>query len=229
MPDTILAGVRYQPEHSWNDEIGFKGDVVKDVLYADVVVFYIDVRDVQITQFVQSGQGRLLKNAGRAESMGVDLGLTARLIENLSLSLNYGYANAVLKDYQTKEKDEAGNIVDKDYSGNYIPFAPQNTLSLGAGYTKRLRNTRIIDRFNVHAQYTGAGKVYWTEANDASQSFYGLLNMKAGVSKGILSVNVWTRNSTNADYATFYFKTDKLQLAQKGAPFQMGIDMTVAF
>ena len=220
MPDSILALVSYKPEHSWNYELGFKGPLIKDVLHAEAAVFYVDVRDVLITQFVQSGQGRLLKNAGRAESMGIDLGLTATLADNLSLSVNYGYTHAVLKDYQT---DEA------DYSGNYIPFAPQNTFSLSAGYSRDLRNQRIIDRFNIQAQYNGAGKIYWTEANDASQNFYGLLNLKAGVSKGIFRLNVWTRNTLNTDYVTFFFKTGGQTLAQKGAPFQVGADFIVSF
>jgi outer membrane receptor protein involved in Fe transport len=214
------------PEYSWNYECGFKGEIIKDALHAEAAIFYIDVRDVQITQFVESGQGRLLKNAGRAQSIGFDLGLTAHLMENLMLSANYGYAHATLKDYKT---GEVGEIEEIDYSGNFIPFAPQNTFSLSAGYSSRLRNNRIIDRFNIHAQYNGAGKIYWTEANDVFQNFYGLLNLKAGLSKSIFKLDIWTRNTLNTDYASFYFKTGEQELAQKGAPFQVGVDLTVMF
>jgi len=164
-----------------------------------------------------------LKNAGRAESMGLDLGLTAYLVDGLTLSANYGYTRAVFKDYKT---DETGTA---DYSGNYIPFAPQNTFSLSAGYQRGLHNCRIIDHFNIQAQYNGAGKIYWTEANDVCQNFYGLLHLKAGVTKGIFGLNVWTRNALNANYAAFYFETNALNLAQKGAPFQIGVDLTVSF
>jgi len=219
-PESILPLATYQPEFSWNYELGFKGDMVRDRLQAEAALFFVDVKDVQITQFVESGQGRLLKNAGRAQSTGFDLGLTANLLENLSLSVNYGYTRAVLKDYQTGETD---------YSGNYIPFAPQNTFSLSAGYSRALHRMRIIDRFNIHAQYNGAGKIYWTEANDVFQNFYGLLNLKAGISKGIFRINIWTKNMLNTDYATFFFRTGEQALAQKGAPFQMGVDVTVAF
>jgi outer membrane receptor protein involved in Fe transport len=228
-PDEILAQTAYKPEYSWNYELGFKGKLVKDKLYAEAAVFYVDVKDVQVTQFVKSGQGRLLKNAGRAESAGFDLGVTAYLIEGLTLSANYGYVHAILKDYGTD---------DVDYSENYIPFVPQNTFSLNAGYRRRFRSNRILDRFNVQAQYNGAGKIYWTEANDTSQDFYGLLNLKAGVSKGIFSLNIWTRNTLNTCYATFCFESASfepttrkppIELAQKGAPFQIGVDLTVSF
>jgi outer membrane receptor protein involved in Fe transport len=227
-PESILAATSYQPEHSWNYELGFKGNVINDLLHAELAVFYLDVKDVQITQFVESGQGRLLKNAGRAESIGLDLGLTAYLMKNLSLSANYGYTRAVLKNYKTGETEDAA-----DYSGNFIPFAPQNTFSLSAGYSRSLHNNRIIDRFNLHAQYNGAGKIYWTEANDVHQDFYGLLNLKAGLTKGIFRLDIWTKNTLNSNYAAFYFTTktsgQTLALAQKGVPFRMGIDLTVSF
>jgi len=220
LPESILASVSYQPEYSWNYEFGFKGNIIKDALQMEAAIFFVDVKDIQITQFVESGQGRLLKNAGCAKSVGFDLGLTAYLMENLSLSVNYGHVNAVLKDYKTDETD---------YSGNFIPFAPQNTFSLIAGYSRGLHNNRIIDRFNIQAQYNGAGKIYWTEANDVYQNFYGLLNVKAGVTKGIFRLNVWTKNTLNTDYASFYFETGNQALAQKGAPLQMGVDLMVTF
>ena len=222
--ESILAATMYRPEHSWNYEWGFKN--FDDFLHVEAAVFYLDVRDIQITQFVESGQGRLLKNAGRAESIGFDLNLTAFLADGLSLSANYGYAHAVFKNYKTGETDDAD-----DYSGNFIPFAPQNTFSLAAGYNRRLHNNRIIDRFNVHAQYNGAGKIYWTEANDVYQNFYGLLNLKAGVNRGAFWLNVWTRNTLDANYAAFYIysSVSARSFAQRGAPRQIGIDLTVAF
>ena len=222
LPESILAAVSYKPEYSWNYEAGYKGEI-NNMLYAEAAVFYVDVKDVLVTQFVESGYGRLLKNAGSAESMGIDLGLTAYLIDGLSLSANYGYARAILKDYRADE------TVTADYSGNFIPFAPQNTFSLGATYSRGLHNCRIIDRFNIQAQYNGAGKIYWTEANDVYQNFYGLLNLRAGAAKGIFELNVWTQNTLNADYAAFYFETKSLNLAQKGVPFQIGVDLKVLF
>jgi outer membrane receptor protein involved in Fe transport len=221
LPEAILETVSYRPEFSWNYEFGYKGEIVNNTLYAEAAVFYVDVNDVLVTQFVESGHGRLLKNAGRAESMGVDLGLTAYLLDGLTLSANYGYACAILKDYKPDETT--------DYSGNYIPFAPQTTFSIGATYNRGLRNRRIIDRFNLQAQYNGAGKIYWTEANNVYQNFYGLLNMKAGVTKGAFELSLWTQNTLNTNYATFYFETKSLNLAQKGVPFQMGVDLRVLF
>ncbi|MDR0866519.1 MAG: TonB-dependent receptor [Candidatus Symbiothrix sp.] len=218
--DSLVA---YKPEYSWNYEIGFKGELVKDFLYAEIAGFFIDVRDIQITDFVESGQGRILKNAGKARSVGFDLGLTALLTDEFRVSANYGFTQATFKDYTIGTGDNK-----TDYSGNHVPFAPQNTLSVSAVYNKRFTN-KWIDRFNIQAQYNAAGKIYWTEANDVAQDFYGLLNLRAGINKGIFGVNVWANNVLNTKYTAFYFESMNQQLAQAGKPFTFGVEATISF
>ena len=212
--------VPYKPEYSWNYEVGYKGALIENRLYAEVAAFYIAVKDIQITDFVDSGQGRLLKNAGRAKSMGFDLALTAVLTDDLTLSANYGFTRATFRNY--KVSDEL------DYTGNYVPFAPQNTLSVSAVYSKTFRN-RFIDRLHIQGHYNAAGRIYWTEQNDVYQDFYGLLNLKAGVSKGIVDLNLWANNVFNTDYTAFYFETNAYKLAQAGRPLTFGADLSVTF
>jgi outer membrane receptor protein involved in Fe transport len=220
-PIVVKDAVTYKPEFSWIYEAGFKGEPIKDFLYTELAVFHINARDIQITDFVESGQGRIVKNAGKARSVGFDLGLSARFSESLHASAKYGYTYAIFKDY----KIEGLGI---DYKGKVIPYAPQNTLSLGLVYNKRLVN-KCIDRFNIQAQYNAAGRIYWTEANDVYQNFYGILNTKAAINKGIFELGVWTNNTLNTDYAAFYFKSMGRDLAQKGRPFTMGVDVSIRF
>ena len=224
-PIVVKDAVSYKPEYSWNYEIGYKGELIKDFLYTELAAFYIDVKDMQITDFVDSGHGRILKNAGKAKSIGFDLGLTAIFTDELRMITNYGFTHATFSDY--KVKDANGAII-ADYTDNHIPFAPGNTLSVSAIYNKRFQN-KWIDRFNIQAQYNAAGKIYWTEENNVSQNFYGTLNMKAGVSKGIFEVSAWTNNTLNTDYTAFYFETTSYNLAQKGRPFTFGIDVNILF
>lgn len=213
----------YKPEYSWNYEMGYKGELVKDILYAELALFYIDVKDIQITEFVESSHGRIVKNAGKAKSLGFDLALQAYLTHELNLSANYGFAHATFKDYRSATQQ--GEV---DYGGNHIPFAPQNTLSLGAVYNKALTNC-FVDRFHIQAYYNASGRIYWTEVNDVYQDFYGLLNLKAGVSKGIVDVNLWVNNLLNTDYTAFYFETDSDRLGQAGKPITFGVDVSVSF
>jgi len=218
IPTAMNSMLVYKPEYSWNYEIGFKGEIVKDLLYAEVAAYYIDINDIQITDFAQSGQGRLLKNAGKAKSTGVDVSLSASITNDLSFTANYGLTKATFKDYKTTEND---------YTDNYIPFAPQNTFSLSGAYTKRLQQ-KWIDRLSFQAQYNGAGRIYWTEENNVYQDFYGLLNVRAGANKGIVGVNLWANNLLNEKYTAFYFESMGRNLAQQGRPFTFGIDVSLS-
>ncbi len=213
---SVQDAASYKPEYSWNYELGFKGELIKDFLYAELAGYYIDVRDIQLTQFVQSGQGRIINNAARAESYGGEISLTANLFEDFSLTANYGYTHATFKN------DTLG------YSGNYVPFAPQNTLSLSAVYNKNF-NKKWIDNFNIQTQYNAAGRIYWTEANDVYQDFYGVLNAKASITKSYFGLAFWMKNILNEEYAAFYFESMGRSLAQKGKPMQWGIDLNLRF
>lgn len=209
----------YKPEKSWNYELGVRSELVKDRLHGELTFFYMDIRDVQLTQFVASGNGRILTNAGKAESYGAELSLSAKLLTGWTADLNYGYTHATFRDY-----DDGRN----DYAGNYIPYTPRHTVSLGTQYTKLIQNG-WIDQFTVSAQLTGAGKIFWSERNDIAQDFYALLNAKIGVRKGIVNVNLWGRNLTDTNYSAFYFESFNQPFMQQGKPLQFGAELAITF
>ncbi|MDR2233566.1 MAG: TonB-dependent receptor [Tannerella sp.] len=217
-PMNVRDAVSYDPEYSLNYELGWKGALVKDVLFGEISAFYIDVRDIQLTGFVNSGQGRMVINKGKAVSKGVDMSLSARLSDYVNVNANYGFTHATLQ----------SKINDIDYSGKFIPYAPQHTLSLTAMYRKSFRDS-FIDRINLQAQYNAAGKIYWNIENSISQKLYGTLNAKASIGKGIFDLALWTKNALNEDYSAFYFESLGKPLIQKGKPFRIGIDLSVSF
>ena len=49
------------------------------------------------------------------------------------------------------------------------------------------------------------------------------------VRKGIVNLNLWSRNITNTDYQAFYFESFNQSFIQKGKPFQIGGEITVTF
>ncbi len=216
-PISLKESASYQPEYSWNYEVGFKGEIIKDLLSTEIALFYIDVEDMHLTKI--SGTGRLITNAGKAKNKGFDINLNLRVLPELTVGGNYGYTHATFKNYHN------GKI---DYSGKHLPYTPQQTLSLFGSYIKSFRNT-YIDRLNVHVQYNGAGKIYWNEANDVIQDFYGLLNFKAGVSKGIFTLNIWSKNIFNNKYDTFYFEQSGISYVQRGKPATFGADLMLCF
>ena len=76
--------------------------------------------------------------------------------------------------------------------------------------------------------YTGAGKIYWTEKNNVSQSFYGTLNGRISLQTKALQIDVWGRNLTNKDYTTFYFETMHRGFEQKKQAFTTGSGYTLS-
>ncbi|MCL3852704.1 TonB-dependent receptor [Parabacteroides sp. GYB001] len=214
----------YKPEHSWNYEIGVRSELLKDRLNMELTLFYMDISDLQLTTFATNGSGRMITNGGKADSYGVEVSLRSLITTGLTADLNYGFTRATFRDYATLDKNEE----ETNYKNNFIPYTPRHTVSLGLQYTKLLRNC-WLDQFTVSAQYTGAGKIFWTEENDISQSFYGVLNGKAGVRKGAVNLNVWSRNITNTDYQAFYFESFNNSFIQKGKPFQIGAEVAVTF
>ena len=225
MPDVEIAEplpikdvISYKPETSWNYEAGVRSEVMENRLHAELTFFYMDIKDVQLTKFATSGNGRYLSNAGKAESYGAELSLRAILTNELTADLNYGYTRATFRDYNNDRED---------FKGKYIPYTPQHTLSLGLQYNKLLRN-KWIDQIFASAQCNSAGKIYWTEANNISQPFYAVVNAQAGVRKGAVSFNLWSRNLTDTDYSAFYFESRNKPFIQKGKPLQFGAKVSVA-
>ncbi|MEG2478923.1 MAG: TonB-dependent receptor, partial [Mucinivorans sp.] len=69
----LKSTISYRPEITWNYEIGSRASFWNNLLTLDLSLFYMDIQDLQLTQFIAGGSGRFLTNAGRASSCGVEL------------------------------------------------------------------------------------------------------------------------------------------------------------
>ena len=209
----------YDPETSWNYEFGGRLSFLDKKMNANFTLFAMDVDNIQIIHLLNNATaGRTVSNAGKSSSKGVELSLAYAPTNSLSLFTEYGFVSAKFKNYKTG---------DKDYTDNYIPFAPRHTLSFGGSYSHSFNNGSFIDRVTASAQYTGAGKIYWTDANDAYQSFYGLTNASVTIEKGNVALELWGKNIFDTSYNAFYFVAKDIAgtsnpLVQKGTPTTFG-------
>lgn len=211
--------ISYDPEYSWNYEVGSHLYFFDGGLQANVALFYIDCKDQQLTVFAESGLGRRMANAGRTESFGVESSVKANLCKGLWLNAAYGHTQASFKEYFN------GKV---DLSGKYVPFAPQNTFSAGLEYELNI-NRKLLDRILFNVNYAGVGKIYWTEDNSKTQDFYGLLSGGVSFQKRGVKLGVWAKNLTDEDYCTFYFESLGNGFMQKGKPLQIGADLKWTF
>ncbi len=210
--DNTEDAISYEPERSWNYELGGHFGTPQGRLRLDVALFYIDCRNQQLTVFPPGkGTGRLMSNAGHTRSYGAEVSVGYR-VGDFRLAGSYGHTNAKFLTYDDGRED---------YSGNYVPYAPQNTLSVQGEYSLDLRSGRVL--FGLGVQ--GVGRIWWNETNTISQPFYGLLNASIAWETKRYNVSVWARNLTGTDYNTFYFKSVGHSFVQRGKPLQTGISL----
>ena len=220
----------FDPETSWNYEVGGRFSFLNNKMNTTFSLFAIDVNNIQLIHLHEGG--RSVSNGGKSTSKGAELSIAYSPSRSFSFFTEYGFVNAKFKNYLFKDKDEQSI----DYSGNYVPFAPRHTLSLGGSFRHSFRDNSFIDHLNASIQYTGAGKIYWTESNNAYQSFYGLTNMTLSVEKGSFGLELWSKNTFNTSYDAFFFEASDISgpigpFAQRGYPTRFGATLkyTIAY
>lgn len=221
----IRNALAYKPEQTWNYELGTRGTFWDGLLSAELALFLMDIEDVQLTQFVNGGSGRILTNAGKGRSYGAEVTLGLRPAAGLTIDVNYGFTHATFRDYDGGTNTSGETV---DYKGKFIPYVPQHTFSVGASYSLNLPG-RWVNQMTFAAQYTGAGRIYWNEANDVRQPFYGLLNAKVSFRHEFVRLELWSRNILDEDYGAFYFESFGNSFIQRGKPFTCGANLVFAF
>lgn len=219
---SVEQSIVYKPEYSWTYELGTHFNLLDNRLQTDAALFYQHTRDQQIARFAASGMGRMMVNAGQSESYGAELSLRYMPSRHLTVAGSYGYTHAQFTEY-----DEGNGL---DYSGHYIPYVPQHTVSLDAAYTwfTWFLRSYWVRSVTLAATYSGAGRIYWTEANTVSQPYYSLLSARLSLQMARrIGVTLWARNLTDTAYNTFYFESVNRGFAQHGKPLQVGLDLRV--
>lgn len=230
IPDTtdtyidVNNTVAFKPEYSWNYEIGFHSEPIENRLSGDISLFYININNQQIAEFSPQGTGRMIKNAGKSRSYGIEASLRSMITKRWSCDVAYGFTMANFTDYTIRiDKDKIN-----DFSGNRVPFSPEHTLSVATNY-KWILNKKWLDGIHFSLQCVGNGNIYWTETNDINQPFYALLNANLSFRKKWFQFDVWGKNLSNTDYLAFYFETLGNPFAQKGNPIQFGATLSAKF
>lgn len=208
----------YDPEYSWNYEVGTRLKFFNGRLIAEADLFYIDWRHMQTTYTVP-GVGNVIANAGHTDSKGFELSLAYHPIKSLQLNLNYGYTHARYLEYKKSARE--------DFSGNRLPMVPNHTLSLNGTYT--IMPAGWFDKIVFNTGLTGLGRIYWADDNIVRQNFYATLNAKVSLTKGIFTWEVWGKNLTATNYMAYGFKASQGNYAQRGKPLTFGTALSVSF
>ena len=203
--------ITYKPETSWNYELGTHLNLFGGKLHADAAVYYMRVRDLQLSVMAGDyGYGRQMINAGRSSSCGVELSLRGTALDNrFAWAATYGYTHCQLLDYED----------------NQVPFIPTHTFSAMTDYR--------IGKFTFGLNVAGNGPTYWDVDNEYRQKLYATLGAHAMVDFGCIKLNVWGRNLTDTKYNTMLVNSSidgtNRSFAQQGNPLQVGADLIMHF
>ncbi|MCR4853534.1 MAG: TonB-dependent receptor [Prevotella sp.] len=225
----IVNTISYDPETSWNYEFGTHLNLLGERLQLDFAGYYMQVKNQQLSVMAGNyGFGRMMTNAGKSSSCGIELSLRGSAFDNhLTWAASYGYTRAVFKEYSDTV---SGQFV--DYKDKRVPFIPEHTIGGMADYRFDFSGS-FIRSFTIGANVSAQGKTYWDEQNTYSQDLYAVLGAHANIDFGVVAVNVWGRNLTDSRFNTFAFDSaatgQKMFFAQMGNPFQMGVDLKFHF
>ena len=203
--------ITYKPETSWNYELGTHLNLFGGKLHADAAVYYMRVRDLQLSVMAGDyGYGRQMINAGRSSSCGVELSLRGTALDNrFTWAATYGYTHS--------------QLLDQD--DNKVPFIPTHTFSAMTDYR--------IGKFTFGLNVAGNGPTYWDVDNEYRQKLYATLGAHAMVDFGCIKLNVWGRNLTDTKYNTMLVNSSidgtNRSFAQQGNPLQVGADLIMHF
>ena len=216
----------FDPEYSWNYEIGMKSSLFGNAMYTDLSLFYIDWKNQQIYQTVfyrdnTPAPGSVLKNAGRSVSKGGEITVKTIPFRGFSPILSYGYTHATFTRHEINE--------DTDHAGNFIPYVPRNTVTAQLNKAFNMKNNSFIDSVNFNLLYRGMGDIYWNEENSFKTNYYGLLDFKVSFIKQDVTFELWGKNMLGADYESFYFQAIGNQYVQTDKPLRFGFNLNYTF
>lgn len=235
--DIINKSISYDPETSWNYEVGSHLNLFDNKMHMDLSAYYMQIRNQQLSLMAGNyGFGRIMVNAGKSYSCGIEAAIKGNLIDNhLSYMLSYGYTHAAFKEFKDEITGENGETVIVDHKDNHVPFVPEHTMAASLDYRFDINN-QMLRSIVIGGNVTGQGQTYWDEANYAKESFYALLgahaDMECQLSKLNCILSVWGRNITNTKYNTFGFAYQEpggIYYAQRGIGAQIGVDVRMKF
>lgn len=210
--------VSYKPEKSLNYEAGVKYDNQAIGLHASAALFYIDCRDQQLTTFPDgTTTGRIMTNAGRTRSYGLELSARYQPSVHWIFNTAYGYTNARFRHF---------NDGISDYSGCYVPYAPSNTLYLSGRYIYPIRDS-FLRSISLDVNLRGIGRIWWDETNTSCQPFYAQLGSILSLNADKGSLEISGENLTSTKFVTFRYVSIENHFFQKGNPASVKVTLRI--
>ena len=191
-------------------EIGAKNTILDGRGTLNVAAYYIDWNDLQIGVAATNGgifDGPIITNLGGASSKGVEADGTFRVTDNVTLNGGLSYTDATYDDGTLSSRgtvfcDDIVCAANGDVSGNNLARVPEFQWNVGAQYDGTFDGDFA---YFLRADFAGQSSQSVEEFNLAFIEGREILNARAGISKGPISVDIWVTNLIDKEYVSNSF------------------------
>ncbi|MBS0420087.1 MAG: TonB-dependent receptor [Proteobacteria bacterium] len=139
----------YKSDKLWSYELGAKGRALQDSLSISAALFDIRWTNIQTDIILPTCSFDIKDNIGSAESRGVELELTQRLLDHLSISLGGNYTSAKITSPVT---------VLGVQRGDRVPGVPDYSVATALEYTHTLTAIGAKGLLRTNAQWIGSSQ-----------------------------------------------------------------------
>ena len=226
---SLPAGVRqtFDPEYSNNYEIGYKAFLADKKLSIGASAFLIQWKDLQFYNLVAPFT-YARENVGDAQSMGLELEVTALPAKGLQVDGSFGFNPTEYKGFDLKRVNFGTGVVSTTaIGGNKLSNAPNHTIFLGAQYEYAInKKWKAV----VRGEVRNLGKQYTDIQNQIEQASYTLINSRLGLSTNKYSLFVWGQNLNNERYLAYGNPDSSFgRQARMAQPRTFGITLSAKF
>lgn len=210
--------VNYLPEKSKGGELGVKFDALDRRLRVNVTGFYNELTDYQLTTSIPNPAGTgavtsIVSNAGKAQTNGLELEITAAPADNLLINLGLSYVDAKFTEgcdadefilnsgglrpnFDTRNPTAAGKAL-CDISGRKLPLGSPIIVNGSVSWSKELNSNGLEFFANSNFSYEDAKYIQVDNLAKTGDAF--LLNARLGIKTANFSIAVFGRNLTDED------------------------------
>ncbi|WP_164844045.1 TonB-dependent receptor [Croceicoccus ponticola] len=224
----------FNPEKLDTIEVGAKADLLDRHLRLNLSAFFNKYNDMQVVQNITYPSGAnsaSIANAGKAETKGFELEVTAVPVEGLRLNGAIAYLDAKYKEYDTFVLDPgSGGLVPISYAGNSLMNSPEWNGSMGVNWKGSVGPGTL----NANAQYTYTSSKFTSYTNFPVERVGSIELVNASLSWGPddagWTIGVWGRNLTDEKYFNQKLSLAGIgTLASLGAPRTYGAELRYSF
>jgi iron complex outermembrane receptor protein len=237
-PSTVQQFAPAKQERLDAYELGVKTPLAQRRVELTAAAFFYNYKDKQVRGSILDpifGHLEELVNVPKSEVWGTELGILARPIDSLTVSLSAAFVHSAVSGAGFEKvvvnlANESGT-----FGGSELPYSPKITGNLDVQYTRPFvfRGANLTGVLGASGNYQGNETATYQNAITSAPAYdihaYALLDLRAGFGApdGSWKILVWGRNITNKFYVNGVDQGSDTLIRYAGEPRTYGVTFSV--